>query len=187
MRDPGHRAEDWHPSREVVLAWSIMGVALSLAGIILFAATYAFARGEGGGTIEISLMALVVPTLVVFVLLGAHEWIHGLTMACLGARPQYGAGLYKHVMPYFYCTSPGHGFTRAQFAAVSAAPLVLVSSAGALSVAFVPLGGWLVVPLGVHLGGCIGDIWFLGIIARLPQGTVLENLATGVRIMRPVV
>ena len=187
MRAKGQRAEDWHPSREVILAWSILGVVLSLAGIISFAATYAFARGEDGGTVEISLLALVVPTLVVFVLLGVHEWVHGLTMACFGARPQYGAGLFGHVMPYVYCTSPGHGFTRTQFAAISAAPLAIISSVGAVCVAFVPLGGWLVIPLGVHLGGCIGDIWLLGIIARLPRNTVLEDLATGVRIVRPLV
>ena len=87
MRAEGQRAEDWHPSREVILVWSILGVVLSLAGIISFAATYAFARGEDGGTVEISLLALVIPTLVVFVVLGVYEWIHGLTMACFGARP----------------------------------------------------------------------------------------------------
>jgi hypothetical protein len=96
-----------------------------------------------------------------------------------GARPTYGGGVYEKITPYLYCTSPGHRFTRSQFAVVAAAPLVIISLIGALCVAFVPYGGWLAVPLGIHLGGCVGDLWVLGILARLPKGTTLEDLVTG--------
>ena len=63
----------------------------------------------------------------------------------------------------------------------------MISLVGAVCVAFVPYGGWLVIPLGFHLGGCVGDLWFLGMIARQPQGTVIEDLRTGVRFHRPAV
>ncbi len=169
-----------------MLAWNVLGIALSLVGMVLFSAIYALTHGGEAGA-RLDPLVLLISTVIFVVLLVVHEWSHGLAMRWYGARPKYGAGLYKNVMPYLSCTAPGRRFTRAQFAAVSAAPLVVISLVGALCVAFVPLGGWLTVPVGAHLGGCIGDIWFLGIMARLPRGTLLEDLVTGMRIMRPVV
>lgn len=186
MTAPDHRTEDWQPTRTVVLAWNVLGVTLSLTGIVLFAAIYALTHG-GEASARVGPLVLLISMAIFVLLLVVHEWIHGLAMRWYGARPEYGVGLYKNVMPYLSCTSPGHGFTRGQFAAVSVAPLVVISLVGALWVAFVPFGGWLAVPVGAHLGGCIGDIWFLGIMARLPRGTILEDLVTGVRIMRPAV
>jgi hypothetical protein len=43
-----------------------------------------------------------------------------------------------------------------------------------------PLGGWLVVPLGLHLGGCIGDFWLTALVLCKPAGTLVEDRKTGV-------
>ena len=163
-------------------------IVLPVTGIVVFALIYSIThrgeiRFEGGG------LAGLIPVVVfplVLVLLPVHEWIHGLAMRRFGASPSYGAMMLYGMVPCFYCTSPGHRFTRSQFAVVSAAPLLAISLVGGLCVALVPYGGWLVLPLGFHLGGCVGDLWFLGIIAIQPRGTLLEDTMTGVRLHRPV-
>lgn len=164
--------------------WTVLGTALMVLGTILFTVIYAATHGgEAGGVI--GPLGIAITMLLVLALLVLHEWIHGLAMRRYDARPEYGAGVLNKFLPYFYCTAPSHEFTRAQFAVVSAAPMVIISLVGALCVAFAPFGGWLVVPLGAHLGGCIGDLWFLGILSRHPRGTLLEDLKTGVRFHYP--
>ena len=172
---PEPRTEDWYPSGALALTWNVLGLLLAVVGLVLFAAVYLLAHGgfDAGMNGTATLPGIFILMLIFTFLLVAHEWLHGLTMKRYGAHPEYRAGLLKKAIPYLGCTSPGHEFTRTQFAAVSAAPLVVVSLLGALCVAFVPLGG------------CIGDIWFLGIIARLPRGTILEDLTTGVRFISP--
>ena len=123
--------------------------------------------------------SILVPTFVL------HELLHGLAMSRYGARPTYGAGIYHKVLPYLYCTANGHRFTRTQFAVVCVAPVVLISFFGAFCVAFISYGSWLIVPLGIHLAGCIGDFWMLALAYRQPRGTLFEDLKTGVRILRP--
>jgi hypothetical protein len=179
--------EHWQPGRRVVILWTTSSAALTLAGVALFALIYTIPRG--GVTVELAGLETVVAPLVFLavlaVLLPLHERIHGLAMTRYGARPEYGAGVWYGFLPYLCCTAPGHKFTKRQFAVVSAAPGVVISLVGAFCVAFVPYGGWLVAPLGFHLGGCIGDLWFLGLVARQPRGTLLEDTRTGVRFHRP--
>ncbi len=180
---------DWYPDRTIVFLWTVLGIVLSFIGIALFALVYAVSRGSSTATVELSgldlMLGLMIFVALVVVLLVLHEWLHGLAMSGYGAKPEYGAGVLYKVMPYFFCTAPGHKFTKQQFAVVSAAPAVMISLVGALCVALVPLGGWLVIPLGIHLAGCIGDFWFLGMISRQPQGTLIEDLRTGTRFHRP--
>jgi hypothetical protein len=164
---------------------------LTLLGVVLFVVSYAASRGLNAFRLELSeFEGAVAPLLIIavlVVLVVAHEWLHGLTMRRLGARPAYGVGTFGRVLPiYAYCTTPGHRFTRAQFAMVSAAPMLIISLVGALLVAYLSLGGWLVVPLALHLGGCIGDLWIAGMLLLQPGGTVVEDLRTGVRFHRPV-
>ncbi len=185
MESIDYRTEFWQPSQRVLILWTILGfVPLPLFGIILFALVYtANHSGEAGGIIGGS--AILLTLLLTVVLVIPHEWLHGLAMKRYGAQPKYGAGTFSKVFPYFYCTAPGNKFTKSQFAVIGAAPVVVISLVGALCVAFLPLGGWLVAPLGFHFGCCVGDLWFLGLLARQPKGTLLEDLETGVRIHRP--
>jgi hypothetical protein len=181
-------AKEWRPGRTMVVLWCVLGTALSVVGIFAFAALYYLSRAEGAGRgIEVSVgvgdgLLVVALTLA---LLPTHELVHGFTMRLFDARPVYGFGAMGRVFAYLYCSAPGHLFTRNQFIAVTAAPLFSISLLGALWVAFLPLGGWLVVPLGVHLGGCVGDLWMLGLVLRQPTGTRVEDLKTGVRLYPP--
>lgn len=185
MEASGYRTESWQPGRWTLILWTILGfVPLPLFGIGVFALVYATTHGgEAGGIVGGS--AVLLTLLLTLLLIVPHEWLHGLVMRRCGARPKYGAGTFNKVFPYFYCTAPGHKFTRSQFAVISAAPAVVISLVGALCVAFVPLGGWLVAPLGFHLGGCVADLWFLGLLARQPKGTLFEDFETSVRFHRP--
>jgi hypothetical protein len=69
---------------------------------------------------------------------------------------------------------------------VALAPALLISVAGGLLVALAPFGGWLVVPLGLHLGGAVGDLWVTALVARQPRGTLVEDRKSGVAFFSPV-
>jgi len=60
------------------------------------------------------------------------------------------------------------------------APLVLISGIGAVLVAFAPGGGWLVLPLGMHVGCAIGDLWLAAVTVFQPSDTRVEDRKTGV-------
>ena len=106
-------------------------------------------------------------------------------MRGFGATPSYGVGVLHRFLPFFFCTSQGLRFTRSQFVAVALAPVTVQSPLGALAVALLPVGGWLVVPLGAHLGGCGGDLWCAALTRRRPRGALAEDRITGVRFFPP--
>lgn len=161
--------------------WTILGFAISMVGLYLFSAAYTFRRGEFSVDLQ-PLWPLLLVLVLLFVLFLVHELIHGVTMRAFGARPSYGIGAVAGgLLPYFYCTAPGHRFSRGQYISVALTPALVVSLVGALWTAFLPLGGWLVVPLGLHLGGCISDFWLTVLVLRKPGGTLVEDRKTGVR------
>ncbi|MEJ7902476.1 MAG: DUF3267 domain-containing protein, partial [Thermomicrobiales bacterium] len=88
-----------------------------------------------------------------FVLMVVHELIHGLVITLFGTTPSYGAMMMGKLVPVFFCTAPGVTFTRRQFAVIALAPSVVITLLGVMLMAFVPRGGWLVVPAAVHLAG----------------------------------
>jgi hypothetical protein len=49
-----------------------------------------------------------------------------------------------------------------------------------------PFGAWLVVPLGLHFGGAVGDLWATGLMLSQPRGTLIEDTTTGVIFHHPV-
>jgi hypothetical protein len=180
--------EEWRPGAGMAGLWSVLGTALSVAGILAFAALYYFFRSGGsepGVEVSVRLVDILLVVALSLALLPAHELVHGFTMRLFGARPVYGFGAMGKFFVYLYCSAPGHRFTRGQFVAVTAAPLFLISLLGALWVTFLPLGGWLVVPLGFHLGGCIGDLWATGLVLRRPAGTLVEDFKAGTRFYPP--
>lgn len=175
----------WEPDRTTTIAWNVLGIALALLGIVLFGAAYATVHEEVVSVELIGVGSLLAPLLIFALLIVVHELIHGLAMRAFGARPVYGAGVLYRIMPYAYCTAPGHRFSRAGFVAVALAPFVALTAAGLLWVLYGPLGEALVLPLGLHLGGCIGDFWAVGLCLRQPPGTLYEDVKTGIRFHRP--
>ena len=125
-------------------------------GLPLFALPSIIRAGPTGATFRIGLLDVLLVVAITALLVGAHEIIHGLVMLGFGARPRFGATLVGGVMPAVYATTEAHRFTRGQYLTVAAAPAVTISVLG-FSGCFGPWGGYLILPLAFHLGGCVGD------------------------------
>lgn len=127
---------------------------------------------------------VVLVILLTALLMIVHEAIHGAAMLMFGARPKFGAVLVGQVMPALYATSEGHLFTRFQYLVVALGPAVIISALGLWS-CFSPWAGYLVIPLAVHLGGCVGDAAATWQVVRKPSGTLFEDLREGLRFHDP--
>lgn len=182
--DPdGREIVEWRPDGSSLTAWSVVGVAATLAGIPLFALPSIVRAGPAGGSFRIGLMEVLLVVALTALLVVAHEGIHGLVMLSFGARPRFGALLVGRAMPALYATSEGHRFTRGQYLGVAASPAVTISLLG-LWACFGPWAGYLILPLAIHLGGCVGDGFACWRVLREPPGTECEDLRDGIRFYR---
>lgn len=186
MMDDATTSQEWQPGQGVIIAWNIFGLGLLIVGIMAFSALYASTHdGESGFAftgVE-ALGAILVTLLLIIALVILHEWLHGQSMRRFGATPHYGVGMATRIMPYFFCTARGHRFEKRQFLIVTLAPSVIISALCALAITL-PIGGWLVLPAAVHLGGCIGDFWITGFVASKSGHMRFEDTITGVRFHR---
>lgn len=177
---------EWVPGSWMQVAWIVVGTGLLILGFIGFGLAYAVTHGMearisvGGGELLLTLLI----TVPLFVL---HELIHGVAMRLFGGGPRYGVGALNCLLPYFYCTAPGHRFTRQQFLLISLAPCVFISTVGAFAVALTPFGEVLIPALAIHFAGCIGDLWGVGVTLRRPRGTLVEDIKVGMRFYPPSV
>ena len=87
------------------------------------------------------------------------------------------------VMPALYATARGHRFTRGQYLTVAVAPAVTISLLGFVA-CFSQWGGYLILPLAFHLGGCVGDGFAARRVLGEPRGTEFEDLRDGIRFHR---
>jgi hypothetical protein len=174
---------DWKPGRSSAVTWSVVAVAITAVGLVLFASPLLFRLGPAGGSFRIGLVYLLLVLAITTLLAIVHEGIHGLVMLWFGARPRFGALLVAHVMPAMYATAEGHHFTRGQYLTVAAAPAIAISVVGFLA-CFGPSGGYLIVPLAIHLGGCVGDGFASWRVLQEPPGTKFEDLRDGIRFHR---
>lgn len=161
----------------------IVGVALMVVGLIAYTVLWFISHGQTSGSFTVvgeQLIALAaVLVLGTAATLVVHELVHGVAMLPFGAKPRFGAGMMAKVMPYFYCTAPGHRFTRRQFVIVALAPLVVMSAALAALVVWAPMGGAWAVVGAVHLGGCVGDLFMVRRAMQEPRGTLVEDQKDG--------
>ena len=174
---------DWRPGKSEATLWNIVAIVLVLAGIPLFSLPSIIRSGASGGSFQIRLADVLVIVVLTAVLVVLHEAIHALVMRAFGARPSFGALLVGGVMPALYATARGHRFTRGQYLTVAVAPGVVISVLGFLA-CFGPWGGYLIVPLAIHLGGCVGDGFATWKVLREPPGTEFEDLRDGIRFYR---
>jgi hypothetical protein len=192
METEGSRSTyDWRPGKAAVLAWNALAVLLFVVGLVVFGLPVV-ARAARGGTsvafiipITNAVIAVVIVLLVSAALLVMHEGIHALVMRLFGARPRFGVTAVAGLLPALYTTAPGHVFTRRQYLGVAVAPAVALSTLGFLA-CFSPFGGYLVVPLAIHLSGCVGDAAATERVLRQPAGTGCEDLRDGIRFHLPL-
>ena len=174
---------DWRPGKSEATVWNIVAIVVVLTSVPLFALPSIIRAGRAGGSFQIGLVDVVVIVLLTGLLVVIHEAIHALVMRAFGARPSFGALLIGGVMPALYATAAGHRFTRRQYLAVATAPAVAISVLGLLA-CFGPWGGYLILPLAIHLGGCVGDGFAAWKVLREAPGTEFEDLRDGVRFYR---
>jgi hypothetical protein len=181
--DPSPQVFDWRPSEAEAMTWNGVAIVLTVVGLPLFSLPSVLRAVPGGTLFRIGLTDVLLVVVLTGLLLVLHEGIHGLVMLAFGARPTFGTVLVGKMMPAFYATSVGHRFTRAQYLTVAAAPAIAISVIGYL-LCFQPWGGYLIVPLAIHLGGCVGDVFATLRVLREPPGTEFEDLRDGIRFHR---
>lgn len=177
---------EWRPTASDTIVWSAVGLILIVLGLPLFALPSILRASSAGLSIRIGLVEILVVVILTAVLLVAHEGIHGLVMLLFGARPRFGATLVGGSMPALYATSESHRFTRGQYLIVAAGPAVVISVLGFWA-CFGPWVAYLVLPLAIHLGGCVGDLFAFWRVVREPHGTECEDLRDGIRFYRRTV
>ena len=180
----GQDIVDWRPGSASAVTWNVVGVVVALLGLPLFALPALLRAGPGGGSFRVGIPQILFVAALAVVLMAVHEAIHGVVMRSFGARPRFGATLVARVAPALYTTSEGHRFTRGQYVTVALAPALLISLLG-LAAASQPWGAYLVVPLAIHLGGCVGDGFATRRVLSEAPGTRCEDLPDGIRFHRP--
>ena len=174
---------EWRPGGSTLTAWSLVGVAATVLGVPLFALPSMLRAGQAGGSFRVGLGDVLLMVALTAVLVIAHEAIHGLVMLAFGARPRFGFVLVGRVMPALYTTSERHRFTRGQYLIVAASPALTISLLGFLA-CFGSWAGYLILPLALHLGGCVGDGFASWRVLSEPPGTECEDLRDGIRFYR---
>ena len=174
---------EWRPGRSDAVVWNFVALIVVAVGLPLFAWPSIVRAGISGGLFRIGPIEVLLVVAITTVLVVAHEAIHALVMSRFGARPRFGALLVGGVMPAVYATAPGHRFTRAQYLTVASAPALTISVLG-FCACFGPWGGYLILPLAIHLGGCVGDGFAALRVLREAPGTECEDLRDGVRFYR---
>jgi hypothetical protein len=174
---------DWRPGRAEATIWNVVAIVLIAIGLPLFALPSVLRNGPGGAAFRVGLTEILLVVALTAILLVVHEGIHALVMLAFRARPSFGVVLVGGAMPALYATSVGHRFDRAQYLAVAATPALVISVLGFL-LCFGPWGAYLIVPLAIHLGGCVGDLFACGRVLRERPGTEFEDLRDGIRLHR---
>jgi hypothetical protein len=174
---------EWRPGTSSAITWNLTGLLVTVAGLVVFAQPAILRTGATSGQVRFGLGDILLVTGITVLLMVLHEAIHGVVMRGLGARPRFGAVLVGHVVPALYTTADGYRFTRAGYLVVAATPAVAISVVG-FALCFGPLAAYLVVPLAIHLGGCVGDGFAVLRTLREPSSTRCEDLREGIRFHR---
>lgn len=172
---------EWKPGAASGAWWSVAGVVVTIVAIPIFSIPRLVRTGHV--IIQFGLSDIVIMVVVAAALVLLHEGLHAVVMWMFRATPTFGATLVGRAFPAFYTTAPGHLFTRAQYLAVTLTPGVSISLAG-FAACFTGIGTYLVIPLAMHLGGCVGDAFATWRVMREPQGTMYEDLRDGIRFHR---
>jgi hypothetical protein len=166
---------EWRPTRGTWAWWWTGGTILASAAAFF----YEWIAGHGQIPTEFSIN-LVLLVILVLAFTALHEGVHGLAMLAFGARPQFGVLRTGRIPQGFYTTSPGHRFRRHAYIVITLAPLVVIAPLG-VPLCWSSLGSVLWLPLGVHLGGCVGDLTIAKHVISGPPAVVCEDLRDGLR------
>ena len=181
---PPGMVSEWRPGRATTLVWTILGTAIAMFGFFVYGS---IALGKplptNSWSISINFIELALEIALIFGLGAIHEGVHGVVMIACGAKPEFGILRLEGMPAGFYATAPGHRFGRGAYLLICFAPLVVLAPLG-IPLCLLPFGAYLVVPLAVHLGGCIGDMTIALHVLRGPRDVVVEDMRDGMRLWR---
>lgn len=163
---------------------SVLGLVALIPALIIFAFVTAPLGGpvdprDGEVGFSVDLVGLLLGLLSCLVLLPiVHELVHGAVASAFGGRPVYGVG-------------PGVAFchfrefvTKRAYAAILAAPLVVLSVVGVaiMPITPEPLRGPLLAFLVCNASGAVGDLAALSQLVGLPRDTLIADTSHGFEI-----
>jgi hypothetical protein len=131
------------------------------------------------GALNILLVILAIYAAVIIL----HEGTHGIFLAWFTrTRPVFAFKGY-----YAYAAAPGWYFPRGHYILVSLAPLVLLSLAGVIALAFVP-AGWLLPVISFiafNGSGAVGDLAVFFWLLRQPSTCLASDVGDAVTLYLP--
>jgi hypothetical protein len=178
-------SEEWHPSPGLVRAWTIVTIPVFVLALVFYRLISTGGRipadwWPGPADAAIALLGVVG-------LFAIHEAVHGVSMAALGAHPEF--GLMKiggsNLGLGIYTTAPGHLFSKRQYCFVTAAPVVGLSLLGIAACAS-PLGNYLYLGFAAQLVGGVADAGILWKTLGQPADVLCEDRRDGARFVRRV-
>ena len=181
MTDAQLDSAEWRPGGGSMVWWSVLALVIAVIGLIVYSVPVWLRTGQTKIGVGFADLMVVIVLLAVVVII--HEGIHGLVMLAFGASPRFGATVIAKAFPALYATAPGHRFTRRQYLVIALAPALIISVAG-FALAFASFGGYVVVPMALHLSGCTGDFIASSRVLGEPDGTLYEDLRDGIRFWR---
>ncbi|HLZ21454.1 MAG TPA: DUF3267 domain-containing protein [Ktedonobacterales bacterium] len=158
--------------------WLLVGSGIAYTGLDV-AARSVHGAGPllGGGSPLLRGATLLLANAAAYIImLPVHEALHASTILVLGGRPRFGLKLPLAA----YCTAPGQLFTRNGYLAIAAAPVVVLTLAGAVATWVAPdLGACILLGLAGNISGAVADLWAIARIRHLPATALIEDTATG--------
>lgn len=182
--DPSHVAT-FRRSRKTAVAL------LVVAAVTFFVASYAFA-GVRAAVRGQSLEPVVVPALspdallpwvavgvvLVGLVVGLHELLHGVFLARYGGDPAYGVGLSRFLLPYAYAGTEGTSYARNQLLVALLAPFVGITLGGIGLLLLYP-SPLIVLALAANAAGSVGDLWMATHLLQYPARVRIAPLPDG--------
>ena len=156
---------------------NIRSIILTIFFFILFTIMTVFVKGSTF-EIESPVIELLISVVLLVVLIVLHELIHGLFFKVFNLKGKVKFG-YKNGM--FYATSPLSKYSKRQFSVIALAPFVIISAV--LCVFYVlnimPRTMFVFIAA-LHAGACVGDFYWMVLIAKSPKGCMIEDTEKGI-------
>jgi hypothetical protein len=164
----------------------IMNLLPVLLAIVIGTGFFVFIQVFGGSPqLTLSNTEILIFLVGIPIILALHEFLHGIVMQSLGARPRY--GFWRQGL-MFYAKTPGYAFTRNQYALMVLAPLLSLSILMGLGIFFLAgnlivwvLALWAI----VNASAANVDVWITTIVLRYPRSVYVVDERDGMRILLP--
>lgn len=111
-----------------------------------------------------------------------HEGLHGAFFKLFAPERKLHSGVkngFAHII------SPGSRFSKSQFIWIAAAPFVLLTLLGAVTMAFTGVYFWLGLLLITHAASCVGDFYWIWRVGGAPKDVRVEATEQGLALYLP--